>query len=177
MDEVFSVRKVCEKCLANAKDVFFSFKDLEKAYDTIDRHLLWQILRVYGVGGKLLKAAQSFYVDSRACVRVGIDVSEWFPVNVGLRQGCVMSRWFFNVYMDGVVRKMNVRVLGKGLKLLSTNGGWFEINQLLFADDTALVADLEEKLCRLVSEFGRVCERRKLRVNVGKSTVIRYAWK
>ena len=40
--------------------------------------------------GKIVKAAESFYVDSRACVRVGIDVREWFPVNVGLRQGCVM---------------------------------------------------------------------------------------
>ena len=40
-------------------------------------------------------------------------------------------------------------------------------------DDTALVADSEEKLCRLVSEFGKVCERRKLRVTVGKSKVIR----
>ena len=48
-----------------------------------------------------------------------------------------------------------------------SRGGRFEINQLLFADDTALVADSEEKLGRLVSEFGRVCERRKLRVNVG----------
>ena len=53
-------------------------------------------------------------------------------------------------------------MLGKGLELLSANDGRFEINQLLFADDTALVADSEEKLCRLVSEFGRVCERRKL---------------
>ena len=53
------------------------------------------------------------------------------------------------------------------------NGGRFEINQLLFADDTALVADSEEKLCILVSEFGRVCERRKLSVNVGKSYVMR----
>ena len=53
---------------------------------------------------------------------------------------------------------MNVRVLGKGLELLSVNGGRFEINQLLFADDTALVADSEEKLCRLVNEFGRVCQ-------------------
>ena len=61
---------------------------------------------------------------------------------------------------------------GKGLELLSANGGRFEINQLFFADDTALVADSEEKLCRLVSEFGRVCER-KLRVNVGKSKVMR----
>ena len=44
--------------------------DLEKAYDTIDRHGMWQILRVYEVEGKLLKAVQSFYVDSMACVRV-----------------------------------------------------------------------------------------------------------
>ena len=51
--------------------------------------------------------------------------------------------------------------------------GRFAINQLLFTDDTALVADSEEKLCRLVSEFGRVCERRKLRLNVGKSKVMR----
>ena len=74
--------------------------------------------------------------------------------------------------MDGVVREVNVRVIRKGLKLLSANGGRLEINQMLFADDTALVAD-SGKLCRLVSEVGRVCERRKLRVNVGKSKVMR----
>ena len=48
------------------------------------------------------------------------------------------------------------KVLGKGLELLSANGGMFEINQLLFADGTALVPDSEEMLCRLVSEFDRV---------------------
>ena len=62
-----------------------------------------------------------------------------------------MSPWSFNVNMDGVVREVDVRALGKGLALLSANGGRFEIDQLLFADDTALVADSEEKLCRLVS--------------------------
>ena len=60
MDQVFSVRQVCEKYLANGKDVFWAFMDLEKAYDTIDLHGMWQMLRVYGVGGKLLKAVQSF---------------------------------------------------------------------------------------------------------------------
>ena len=78
----------------------------------------------------------------------------------------MMSPWLFNVYMDGVVLEVNVRELGKGLELLSANGGRFEINQLLCADDTALLDDSEEKLCRLVCEFGRVCERRKLRVYV-----------
>ena len=68
--------------------------DLEKAYDFRDE-----------VGGKMLKAVQSFYVDSRACVQVGNDMSEWFLVNVGWRLGCVMSPWLDLMYMcmDGVV--------------------------------------------------------------------------
>ena len=57
---------------------------MEKAYDTINRHGMWKMQRVDGIGGKLLKAVQSFYIESRACVRVGNNVSEWFPVNVGL---------------------------------------------------------------------------------------------
>ena len=47
-------------------------------------------------------------MDSKSCGRVGNEVSEWFPVRVGLRQGCVMSLWLFNLYIDGgVVREVN----------------------------------------------------------------------
>ena len=100
-------------------------------------------------------------------------MSEWFPANAALRQGCVMSLLLFNVYMDGVDREVNARVLGKALELLSVNCGRFEINQLLFADDTALVTDSEEKLCILVRELCKVYERRKFRVNVHKSKGMR----
>ena len=102
------------------------------------------------------------YVGSQACVRVGNEVSEWFPVRVGLRQGCVMSPWLFSLYIDGVVREANALVLGRGLKLVGGNDNDWELNQLLFADDTVMVADSKRKLCQLVTEFGRVCERRKL---------------
>ena len=106
-DQVFAIRQICEKYLANGKDAFW-------AHDMIHRHGMWQMLWVYGVGGKLLKAVQSFYIDSRAYVPVGNDVSKWFLVNVGFRQGCVMPpSWLVNVYMDGVDREVNVRVLGK----------------------------------------------------------------
>ena len=47
MDQVFAVMQVCEKYLANGKDVFCAFIYLEKAYDTIGRHGMWQMLRVY----------------------------------------------------------------------------------------------------------------------------------
>ena len=73
------------------------------------------------------------------------------------------------------MREVNARVFEKELKLLHEDGGRCEINQPLFADDMALVADSEETLCRLVSEFGRVCERIKLRLNVGKSKVMRWS--
>ena len=44
MDQVFAIRQDCEKFLANGKDVFWAFMDLEKAYDAIDRHSMWQRL-------------------------------------------------------------------------------------------------------------------------------------
>ena len=174
VDQIFVVRQGCEKYLAKGKDSFWAFMDLEKAYDRVDRGALWRMLSLYGVGGKLLSAVKSFYVDSRACVRVGDQVSDSFQVKVGLRQGCVMSPWLFNVFMDGVVREVNIRVGERGLGLIEGNGEqeWV-INQVLFADDTALVADSEEGLQQLVTEFGRVCDRRKLKVNVGKSKVMR----
>ena len=59
--------------LAKWKDVFWELMNLEKAYDTIDRHGMRQMLRVYGVGGKLMEAVHSFYVESRACVRVALS--------------------------------------------------------------------------------------------------------
>ena len=148
MNKLFAVRQVCENYLENGKDVFWAFMDLEQAYDRIDRHVMYQMLRVYGDERKLLKSVQSYYVDNRECVRVGMYMSQWFPINVGFRQGCVMSLWLFNVYMDGVVREVNFGVLGKGLKLLNVNSGRFKINKLLFADNTALVADSEKKLCK-----------------------------
>ena len=59
---IIIVRQIlCEKYLANEKDVFWACKDLEKAYDQIDWHGMWQMLRVYGVTGKLLKALQNLY--------------------------------------------------------------------------------------------------------------------
>ena len=87
---------------------------------------------MHGVEGKLLKAVQRFQIDNTACFRVGKDVSEWFPTNVGLRQGCVMSSWLINVYMDGVIGEVNDTVLfGKGLELLHANGGRFELNHAI----------------------------------------------
>ena len=70
----------------------------------IVRRCMWQMLRVTGVGRKLLKVVIGFYVESSAYVGVGVDMSEWFPVCIGLRLVCLISLLLFYVYMDRVVR-------------------------------------------------------------------------
>ena len=114
LNSSFEYWQVCEKYLTLVKDVYWAFMDFKKAHDTIDRHGMWQMSRVHEVKRKLLKAVQKVYVDSRACVRFGMNQSEWFPTNVGKRKGCVMSLCLFHVCKDGVVQKENAGVLGKG---------------------------------------------------------------
>ena len=97
-------------------------------------------MRIYGIGVNVLKG-MSFYDGSRACVRVAGTESECFGVNVGLRQGCVMSPWLFKVYMDSVVKEVYSRTHERGVKLRIDSGSEWVLSRLLFADDTALVAD------------------------------------
>ena len=171
-DQIFVLRQLCEKMKQKKRRVCIAFMDLEKAYDRVDREAMWQVMRIYGIGGKVLRGIMSFYDDGRACVRVGGKVSDSFEVKMGLRQGCVMSPWLFNIFMDGVVREVYSRVNGMGVKMSVGGEEEWVLSQLLFADDTALVAESAEQLQCLVSEFGRVCKRRKLRVNVDKSKVM-----
>ena len=82
--------------------MYVGFMDLEKAYEKVNREALWQVLRMYDVDGKLLNGIKSMYVNSLACVRVKGGESHCFRINSSVRQGCIMSTWLFNVYMDGV---------------------------------------------------------------------------
>src|SRR5215469_16752041 len=97
-----------------------------------------------------------------------------FDVKVGLRQGCVMSPWLFNVYMDSIVREVKRECVKEGLNLLSERGEvQWRVNMLLYADDTVLMGETEESLQRLVTLFDRICGKRKVRINGEKSKVMR----
>ncbi len=77
--------------ISKRKKLYAAFMDLEKAYDRVDWLALWDVLKIYGVGGKLLSAINSFYKDASAFVKISGETSEHFEIKVGLRQGCVMS--------------------------------------------------------------------------------------
>ncbi len=65
--------------------------DLETAFDRTDWDAMWDVMRVYGVGARLLSGMRSFYKDANVCVEVNGEVGESFRIHGGVRHGCVMS--------------------------------------------------------------------------------------
>ena len=65
--------------------------DLDKPYDRVNKGELWQVLRMYDAGGKLLNGINSMYVDSLACVNLNGAESECFRIDNGMRQGCILA--------------------------------------------------------------------------------------
>ncbi len=82
---------------------------------------------MYGVGGKLLSAIMSFYENASACIKISEETSEYFEIKVGLRQGCVMSPWLFNIYIDDAMRDMKGKVGEGGVKIYAEGRKW-ELN-------------------------------------------------
>ena len=78
-----------------------AFVDFKKAYDSVSREKLWKVLDEHVVKGKLLRAVQALYVDGRTRVKVGRMESELFGVCRGVRRGCTLSPWLFNVLWTG----------------------------------------------------------------------------
>ena len=78
--------------------------DHGKAFHRVVRAKLWEILPRYNVSGPLLQAVKSLYRDHSECVRVGAGMSPWFDIRSGVKQGCAMSAWLFNLYLDSCLQ-------------------------------------------------------------------------
>ena len=85
------MKQMSEKFVDKNKSLYVAYMDLQKTYDRVVREAMWCVLGTYGTNGQLLKAVQSLYERSEACVRVCREEGEWFEVCVGLRQVYVMS--------------------------------------------------------------------------------------
>ena len=103
-DMMFVVRRLQEIERKARVSLFMCFIDLQKAYDTLDRTLLWQVLTRIGAPPQMIAVIQRFHDEMRACVRPDDGFcSDWLEVEQGLRQGCVLSSLLFNVFFAAVL--------------------------------------------------------------------------
>ena len=111
IDHISCITNIIETRKLKLKQTFAAFIDFRKAYDSINRPLLWTKLEDLGIGGNILTVIKSIYNDVQYCVRLnGIDTN-WFRVTNGLKQGCMLSPLLFNMFINNLVETINL-VLG-----------------------------------------------------------------
>ena len=79
---------------------YVCFIDLTKAYDSVDRTLLWTVLARFGVPQNMISVIRQFHDGMRACVQLDDRMcSRWLTVEQGFRQGCVLAPLLFNIFV------------------------------------------------------------------------------
>ena len=159
VDMIFCARKLMEKAREHRSDLFMLFVDLRKAYNSIPRQALWQVLHKYGIPTQLIQLIQSLHEGIKAEVAVGGTTCPVVEVNNGLRQGCTIAPSHFNLYFNLVMGAWRSRCQSIGVDVLYKFGGKLvgqrtrrplqtTVTELLFADDAVVVASGREDMER-----------------------------
>ena len=99
---IFVARKMQEKCREQHQDLCLTFVDLTKAFYAVNRDLLWNILRKFGCPPTFIAMLQQFHADMCAQVVMAGSQSSSFPVEVGVKQGCVLAPIIFNLLLVAI---------------------------------------------------------------------------
>ena len=80
------------------------------------------------------------YAGQEAAVRTGHGTTDWFQIGKGVRQGCTLPPYLFNLYAEYIMSNTRLDEAQAGIKI-----AWRNINNLRYADDTTLMAESEEE--------------------------------
>ena len=101
---MFVVRRHQELGRTSNTSLEICFINLAKAYDSVNRVLLWEVLARFGVPPRMIKVIRMFHDGMRIRVQLDDeDLSAWFNICQGLRQGCVLSPLLFNIFFAAVI--------------------------------------------------------------------------
>ena len=89
---------------SSRKNIYFCFIDYAKAFDSVDHHKLWKILKEMGIPDKLTCLLRNLYADQEGTVRTRHGTTDWFQIGKGVRQGCILSPCLFNFYAEYIMR-------------------------------------------------------------------------
>ena len=186
-EAIFTLRKLSEKVIDHDTEQNIVFVDQEKASDRVNRDKLWQTLEMYNAQGQLLDSiraisylilfylsrsladrwdttvdfttSHSLYANSMSTVRTSEELTDWFDITSGVRQGCVLSPLLFNTYMDRITKEANLEPEA--------------INKSLFADDKSLAHDSEERLREHTSSLNPTCEEYDMKISINKTETMK----
>ena len=166
-DHIFTLRNIVEQCEEWRVPLYVNFIDFRKAFDSVHRDTLWRVLGHYGVPAKLIKLTRIFY-EGYQCKMQGNEQDDFFEVNSGVRQGCVISPLLFILATDYIMKSVQ-KTHTAGLRWNFTT----KLNYLAYADDLALLSTTHRSMQRFTDELVETSGRAGLHLNQDKTKVLR----
>ena len=140
VDQIFTLRLIIEKGLS-CSPLVLSLIDYEQAFDPVDKRTFAKVLFLYGIPDKYIKLINAMYENNTAAVTVGNEVSSWFCVKSGVKQGCVLSPFIWIILMDFVLGRTGRAMGDHGIKR-----GGKTLLDLDYAEDLTILDESVSKM-------------------------------
>ena len=184
---IFASRQLQEKFQEQSRELFSTYVDLTKAFDTVSRDVLWKIMTKFGIPDKFIAIIRSFHEGMQASVKVEGESSKTFQVSNGVKQGCVLAPTLFSIMFSGMLKiAFQDDVDSIAVDWRTDGGGLFNLARLraetkvhhdfvrdfLFADDCALNADSKDAMQRSMDKLSAACDAFGLTISIKKTEVL-----
>ena len=144
-----------------------AFIDFEKAFDSVDRQLLWRELAKKGISEKFILTLQAMYCGDNACVKVNENtLTDKIEITQGVKQGCILSPLLFILFIDSLMDELTTNNID------APTMGQVTLPGLLFADDLVILSKTITGLQAGLNILEMFCVDTKLTVNVNKSKIM-----
>jgi len=163
-DPTFCLKLLIEKRREFNLETHLLFTDYEKAFDNIQRQILFNILKSGQIPDALLKAIVDIYTQNKILIKFSNKLSKRIEINKGVRQGCPLSPTLFNIYLDEIITKWQNQDT-TGIKHSKNQ----QLSTLLFADDQVIKADTEDNIQKAVHKLNQIITECGLTISVQKT--------
>ena len=142
-----NIHWIIEKAREFQNNIYFCFIDYAKAFDCVDHNTLWKILQEMGIPDHLTCLLRNLYAGQEATVRTGHETIDWFQIGKEVRQGCILSPCFFNLYAEYIIWNARLDKVETVIKIAGRN-----MNNIRYADDTTIMAESKNELKSLLTK-------------------------
>ena len=87
-DQIANILWIIKKARKFQKNIYFCFINYTKAFDCVDHHKLWKIMKEMGIPDHLTCLLRNLYVGQESTVRTGHGTTDWFQIGKGVHEGC-----------------------------------------------------------------------------------------
>ena len=155
-DTIFILRQIQEKYIRKNRNLYFTFADLEKAFNKVPRKVLWWTLRKIGLPEWVVGVVQIMYQNARSRMMINNSDRDMFKIQLGVHQGSVLGPLLFIIVLEALSKEFRTGCL------------W----ELLYGDDLVIVAHTMDKLLYKLGLRKKHLEAKGLRVNMENTKIM-----